>query len=140
MREPVEHVKRPRPPWRADDARTECGKDIADVRLVISRDQLVAKVKDQGRRRAALSTCMTCLETATRWPTWEQDPVQAIFRETYSNYGGRQVYGGAPISQFRDELVALAELVERHRAEFDGILSSLGDTVRLADRRKRRAQ
>ena len=138
--EPVEHVYRPRPPWRADDARTECGRETSDVRQVITRDQLMAKLKEQGKRRAAMSTCMTCLDTATRWPTWEQDPVQAIFRETYSNYGGRQVYGGAPVTQFRDELIALAELVGRHPQEFEVILSGLRDTVRLADQRKRRAR
>lgn len=137
MPEPVEHVRRPHPPWRKEDARTECGRPVSDVRLVITRDEFTAKLQQQGKRRAALSTCMTCLDTASQWPTWEQDPVQAIHRETYSNYGGRQVYGGAPVDEFRDELVALAELVNRHPEEFEAIRSGLSDTVSLADRRKR---
>lgn len=137
--EVMEHVRRPCPPWRKQDGRTECGRSAADVKAIISRDEFKAKVKQQGKRRAAMSTCMTCMTTATDWSSWEEDPVQAIHRETYTNFGGRQVYGGAPIDQFRDELVALAELVSRHREEFNTILASLNDTVRLADRRARRA-
>lgn len=120
----MEHVERPPLPWRSIE-RTECGLPVAG-HPVISRDDFVAKVKAQGKQRAAFTTCMTCWETALRWPTWEQDPVQRLSRETY---------GGRIDVHFRAELTAIAALVAAHRDEFDDMLSGLAETVSLADRR-----
>lgn len=127
---PLEHVMRPQPPWRAGEV-TECGLR-ADSYPTISRDDLAAKVRKQGQQRAAMTTCMTCLSTARRWPTWDEDPVAAMGRETY---GGRH---GA--TRFRDELLAIAALIEKHRDEFDGYLAGLDDVPRLEEARRARAQ
>jgi pterin-4a-carbinolamine dehydratase len=97
---------------------------------VISRTEFVAKVQRLGPRRAALTTCLTCFETAQRWPTWEVDPCRRIAREVRSADWKQD-------TQLRDELTAMAELISRHRPEFDSILASLGETVRLADHRRK---
>lgn len=130
---PKEHVERPPLPWRAAVI-TECGLPAAG-HPVITRDEFIAKVKRQGKQRAAFSTCMTCWETAQRWPTWEQDPVQRIARETY---GGGYRRGS---DRFRAELLAIEVLVAAHREEFDAALAGLADAPRLDEaRRARRAR
>jgi hypothetical protein len=134
---PVEHVLRPRLPWRSGLDLTECGRPLGDW-AVITREAFLAKVRRQGRQRAAMTTCMTCWETATRWAAWDEDPVQAVVREAESRW--RRNGGRERDRLLRDELLALAALAEAHRAEFDGLLAGLGDTVRLSDaRRARRA-
>jgi hypothetical protein len=124
----LDHVRRPPLPWR-DDKLTECGLAVVG-RPTISRDEFVARVKQQGKQRSAMTTCMTCWHTAARWPTWDQDPVQAIARETYQGRRGDD--------HFRDELRAIAALIEAHRDEFDGYLHGLTQTVALDDRRAAR--
>jgi hypothetical protein len=124
---PLDHVLRPQPPWRTGHT-TECGLR-ADSYPALTRDEFKAKVRRQGQQRAALTTCMTCLHTAQRWPTWDEDPVQAMGRETY---GGRR-----GDTRFRDELVAIAALIAAHRDEFDALLKDLDDIPRLADARAR---
>jgi hypothetical protein len=37
---------------------------VEEVRLVLSFDGLLAKLKKQGQQRAAVSTCMTCVSKA----------------------------------------------------------------------------
>lgn len=124
-----DHVRRTDLPWRIATT-TECGKPVVDVASVISRAELVAKVKQDGIQRAAYSTCMTCLETARRWPDWNADPVEAVARD---------FYGGRRDPRLRDELRAIAALVDAHRDEFDDYLTGLGETVDLlAARRARR--
>jgi hypothetical protein len=108
---------------------TECGKPVADVKSVIDRSELLARLKRDGVRRAAYATCMTCLETARRWPEWDQDPVKALSREFYS---------GCPDPRLHDELWALAALVAEHRDEFAGYLHGLTETVSLAAARRAR--
>lgn len=128
MPDDLDHVARAGLPWRPEQ-RTECGLDPTG-RPVISRDQLVDKLKREGQRRAALTTCMTCLDTAARHTTWEQDPASAMRREI-------PMYG-RDLDQVRAELRAVAALVEAHRDEFDGYLTALDSTVRLADHRSAR--
>lgn len=130
---PKEHVERPPLPWRAARI-TECGLPTAG-HPVITRDEFVVKVRRQGKQRAAFTTCMTCWDTAQRWPTWEQDPVRRICRETYGN-GARGSY-----DRFRAELYAIEVLVAAHREEFDAALAGLADAPRLDEaRRVRRAR
>jgi hypothetical protein len=125
MDEPLEHVARPLLPWQDRSTLTECGLDTVG-RTVLSREEFRCKFKEQGRKRAGLSTCMTCLETASCHPSWDEDPVRSLWRETY----------GRPRPGFRDELLAIAELVDRHYEEFTTILAGLAETVRLDDRRR----
>ncbi len=120
MKEPVDHILRPRLPWRSPDepAITECGYDSSRV-TTISREDFVARFKEYGRQRTSLLTCMTCLQAAERWPNWDDDPRKAMQREIVWETTYREERGHL----LKDELLALAELANRHRVEFVQLLS-----------------
>jgi hypothetical protein len=126
---PLEHVRRVPLPWR-DINLTECGRTPGEH--TISRDELLTKVRRQGQKRALLSTCITCYETARRWPGWDISPVSAIYREAQTV----NCFDLDPSGQFHDELRAIALLINANRAEFDQILAGLQDTVSLGKRRR----
>lgn len=115
MKEPVDHILRPRLPWRAENepAITECGYDASKVKT-LTRESFFSRLKEFGRQRTALLTCMTCSDTAQRWPSWETDPRRAIEREIawesarWSDRGQR----------LNDELLAIAALIVAHPEEF----------------------
>ncbi len=92
VKEPVDHILRPRLPWRSasDPSVTECGYDSGSVKS-ITREEFFQRLKDMGQQRAALFTCMTCSETARRWRTWDDDPRQALEREI--NWEGVRAWG-----------------------------------------------
>src|SRR6266566_9811225 len=115
----LEHVQRPPLPWRREAALTECGLPVAG-HPVISRDEFIAKLKEQGKQRAAMTTCMTCYDTAQRHPTWEEDPVMRLSREI--NWSRRE-------GVLKTELLALAALVSRHRDEFTELLQDQKEIV-----------
>lgn len=126
---PIEHALQPDLPWRPAN-RTDCGRPISDVAVVITRAEMTAKFRRLGKQRAAYTTCMTCLNNIERWPaTWADDPVAVMARMFHGWRTGDD--------QLRDELRALGALVEAHRDEFEGFLAGLGETVSLADRRRR---
>lgn len=135
VKPPLDHVERSPMPWERA-TRTECGLVVEALEHgnVISREQVVAKVKDQGVQRAALSTCMTCLETVRWWPTWQQNPVAVVAR-AYT-----RVRWTADGGQAAAELRALAVLVEIHRAEFEQLLADLAGTTDLAARRAKKGR
>lgn len=133
---PLEHVERPPLPWR-DGTLTECGLPTRG-HSVITRDAFVAKVRRQGQQRAAMTTCMTCWSTATRWPTWDEDPCQAIARETYGYRTGSRRSTGS--DHLRDELRALEALVAAHRDDYDELLAGIKGTTRLDAHRRARAR
>ena len=121
VKEPVDHILRPRLPWRAPDEApiTECGYDATKVKT-ITRDELKQRAKDLGRQRTAMLTCMTCSGTVERWGTWDDDPRLALGREIEWERGGaywrsRDDHG----YRLRDELTAINALIEAHRDEFD---------------------
>lgn len=126
MKEPVDHVLRPRLPWRSDEgAITECGYDATKVKA-ISRDELRARFKEFGQQRTAILTCMTCVDTAGRWSDWETDPREAIGREIEWERRGRWSDDTHSRGRrLRFELVAIAELIGAHRAEFDATMTRL---------------
>jgi hypothetical protein len=77
----LEHVLRAVPPWRTGPLLLECGQ-LADGKPALTREAFLKKVKDQGKVRSSLSTCMTCWQTASRHSgTWETDPVGLMARE-----------------------------------------------------------
>lgn len=124
MKEPVDHVLRPQLPWRSSDsAITECGYDASKVKA-ISRDELRARLRDMGQQRTAILTCMTCVDTACRWLTWDQDPRQALEREIQWEHRGRWSNDDRG-KRLYFELLAVASLVDAHRAEFDEHLARL---------------
>lgn len=123
MKEPVDHIVRPRLPWRpaTDPAITECGYDASKVKT-LTREAFFERLKDYGQQRTGLVTCMTCMDTARRWETWEQDPRRAIEREVTWECGWR---GKGRGEHLKDELLALAALVAAHPDEFRQLLAGI---------------
>lgn len=129
MKEPVDHVLRPRLPWRstADPAVTECGYDASKVKS-ITRDEYFRREKDFGKQRTAMLTCMTCSDAARRWGTWADDPRLAVQREVEWERNGAYYRRNSPNERgtlLRNELTAIADLIEAHREEFDTFLSAI---------------
>lgn len=119
MKEPVDHILRSQLPWRNEAGITECGYDASKVKAV-TREEYFARLKELGQQRTAMLTCMTCADTARRWKTWEEDPRRAIGREVEWEAGGAYYSTRNDRGQrLRDELLAIAALVEAHRDEFD---------------------
>lgn len=120
MKEPVDHILRPRLPWRSPDepAVTECGYDASKVKT-LTRPEFLQRVKDLGQQRAAMITCMTCSQTAARYPTWEEDPRRALEREIVWECGGWR--GEKRGRRLRDELAAIAALIEMYAIDFETI-------------------
>lgn len=129
--EPLQHVLRPQPPWR-DLMVTECGRPTNDLAAVLTRDEFVAKVTRLGQQRSAMTTCMTCWETARNHPAWDQSPVAVMGRITRDGQWGKDA------GMVNKELRAIAHLIDAHREEFDGLLDGLSRTDDLASARKKR--
>ena len=123
MKEPVDHIIRPQLPWRRSDdgAITECGYNASKVKA-LTRDEYFQRVTNLGQQRAAMVTCMTCSTTARNWGAWDDDPRQALGREIEWERRGRWSSDDRG-HRLRDELVAIADLIEAHREEFDALLT-----------------
>lgn len=119
MKEPVDHILRPQLPWRSDAGITECGYDASKVKT-LTRIEFFSRLKDLGKRRTAMLTCITCADTAERWGTWEDDPRKALEREIQWECGWRRADRGV---RLRDELFAIAALVDAHGDEFGSLIS-----------------
>lgn len=130
----IVHVLRPPLPWRRSQPRTECGLTTeVGSDHVETREQFKARLKLEGDRRARFSTCQTCLDTAQRWPSWDEDPAKCLEREL-PRWGQKQ-----PVD-VRQELRAVAMIVERHREEFDELVADMEAVVPLQAGRDRRRQ
>ena len=140
MKEPVDHILRPRLPWRADGgAITECGLNAASVKT-LSRGEYFARLKDLGQQRTALLTCMTCSHTATQWPTWEEDARLALQREItweavhYSS--GRVVQWSQERGRRTlDELLAIETLIAAHPEEFQQLVANIDSRRQLLEKK-----
>jgi hypothetical protein len=122
MKEPVDHILRPQLPWRTDGGITECGFNAEKV-STLTRAAYFERLKDLGQQRSAMLTCMTCASTASRWGTWDDDPRPAIQREIDWETGWRKNDRGV---RLRDELLAVAALIENHRDEFEAHMTTTG--------------
>lgn len=131
-----DHVLRAVVPWRTGALLTECGQPATDDMPVLTLAEFLVRVRQLGKTRAVMITCITCWKTAVNHhaDTWESDPVAVVAREVT-----RAQYRAAERRQFRDELTALAELAARHPDEFAGLVTGLAGTARLDDRRRKRA-
>lgn len=127
---PIVHVRRPGLPWRIEHGKTECGLPVAG-HPVITRTEFLAKIKREGERRARITTCQTCLDTARRHPSWDENPEGCLSREIPG-------WGRARPSRFRTELLALAALAARHREEFTEIMEDIEAVVPIAEGSKAR--
>jgi hypothetical protein len=126
MKEPVDHILRPRLPWRGPDegAITECGYDASKVKT-LTRSEFYQRLKDLGVQRTAMLTCMTCCDAAKRWrASWNDDPRQAVDREIAWEFGGGYRPREDRGSRLKDELHAIAALIEAHRDEFERLLTT----------------
>lgn len=127
MKQPVDHIERPRLPWRCDEpGLTECGYDASKVKT-LTRDEFFQRLKDYGQQRAAMLTCMTCSDTARRWQTWEQDPRQALSREITWERGEGYRPRGDRGGRLKDELVAIAQIISENRDRFTSIVSEIAE-------------
>lgn len=123
MKEPVDHIERPPLPWRSAGTITECGFDAAKVKT-LTRAEYFQRVKDFGKQRAAMLTCMTCSQTAERWGTWNDDPRASLQREIEWEQRGRWAGSDERGQRLKDELIAIAALIDAHRDEFDAHVSA----------------
>ncbi len=124
MKEPVDHVLRPKLPWRGNEEPiTECGLDASKVKT-LTRDEFLARLKDMGQQRTAILTCMTCVDTSRRWHGWDLDPRQAIEREIAWEHRGRWSHDDGR-QRLVFELQAIAALIEAHRPEFEAHVAQL---------------
>lgn len=135
MKEPVDHIVRPQLPWRDDAGITECGLNASKV-TTLTREQFLRRLKDMGQQRTAMLTCMTCSDTARRWGTWSDDPRQALAREIQWETAWRRNDRGA---RLRDELLAIATLIEAHPDEFAARLTALEQRREWLERKSARA-
>jgi hypothetical protein len=126
MKEPVDHILRPRLPWRPADEGpiTECGYDATKVKT-LTRAEFFQRQKDMGERRTAMLTCMTCSDTARRWRTWEDDPRLAMQREIEWERNCGYYSRGPDLrgSRLKDELIAIKALIEAHKDEFTAMIT-----------------
>lgn len=140
--EPLAHVLRAALPWRDGPVLTECGKHPDAGMTVMSVIEFIAMVKKLGQQRASLQTCITCWTTACRHKvtSWGADPVGVVAREvSWARTMRPGVVRDDPSARlFRDELVAIAELIARHPEEFGNLLAGLAEAPRLADARRRK--
>lgn len=121
MKEPVDHILRPKLPWRRNDAGiTECGYDASKVKA-LTREEFLQRLKDYGQQRTAMLTCMTCSDTARRWGSWEDDPRKALEREISWECGWRRTDRG---ERLKDELLAAAALIDAHPEEFAALMTA----------------
>lgn len=132
----VDHIVRPKPPWRTGADKTECGRSIPErgSKNVISRHDMAKRVRDLGKTRTAMISCITCWETAERWKTWAQRPSDVLGREIdrwRTRFNDEQ-------DQLDRELEAIAALIKAHQDEFDEYLRSLEKTTSLEEARSRR--
>lgn len=136
MKQPVDHILRPQLPWRDQPGITECGLDASKI-STLSREEYFDRLKDMGQQRCSLFTCMTCADTARRWGPWDDDPRKAIEREIAWETGYRR---GPKEFLLRDELTAIAALIETHSEEFARLVEDhkqRREWLKLKDERQR---
>lgn len=137
---PLDHVPREKLPWR-DDRLTECGRPESDVKGdLITVEEIRRRINKMGKKRASFTVCMTCVERVRyRRETWEDDPAGVLHRYLERSGGAAKYEGNRQRERINRELHAIAALIAEHRAEFDGYLSGIEETVSLDEVRARRA-
>lgn len=113
------HIVRSRPPWRGPEHDiTECGlkADAIAESSLISREQYEKRLKDLGKQRTAMVTCMTCRNAMDRWQTWAAEPTNALERELHGPWRKKH-------PRLDAELRALIRLYEEHAEEFERLIA-----------------
>jgi hypothetical protein len=141
--EPRDHVIRDSLPWRTDEL-TECGRAVSDVASIITKEQLVWRLKQYGQQRTAFTVCMTCFSAARDSARWETNPTGMLSRDmrrgrmmTYRDYDRTSnTYGVVKVDRLSAELHAIAGLIEAHREEFDERVEASKQAALFAARRR----
>ncbi len=132
---PPRHLERFAPPWATGDRVTICGRPLDDVAGWVSFEDGRRLVARLGRTRAQLVFCQTCLSrqgAIQRASAWRQNPLDVV--HDYTRHYWDQ---DAPVfEQIRAELLAIAQLVDRHREEYTAAVIAF-QTDELAARRRR---
>jgi hypothetical protein len=119
---------------------TECGRLPGPGMPVMSVGEFGALVRREGRKRSAMTTCITCWETAARHQvvSWAADPVGVMGREVgWARTWAPGVVRDDPAARlFETELRAIAELISRHADEFAGLVAGIAAAPSLGDRRR----
>lgn len=123
----LDHVVRPSLPWRQEYI-TECGRPGAEL-PVITKDELVARVKRLGQQRTVFTVCMTCYDRVRYSHTWEVAPESVLEREIRRRDPDE-------IRRLRRELAAVTALVDKYRDEFDAMVTGLEGAPNLAAYRR----
>jgi hypothetical protein len=125
-------------PWRSTDAAlTECGLLAASYQT-ITAEAMAEKVRQFGRTRAAMSSCMTCWTSLSHHRPWdgEVDPVVLLLAREV----GRVVNRHDDAVRLGRELRALIMLAEAHPDEFADLLRDLAEVVSLSAVRRSRVE
>lgn len=136
MKDPVDHILRPRLPWRTGPGITECGLN-AEKAPTMTRAEYDQRYKDLGRNRTMMMTCVTCSDTATRWASWDEDPRKALGREIDWEAGWRRTDRGF---RLRDELQAIEALIAAHPEEFAAKVAEIEQRRAWLEQKKEKAE
>lgn len=103
----------------------------------VSREEFLRRLKEEGEYRATLSTCVTCLHTAKRWPTWQEEPRLALQREIEWERPS-QFHNDRRGHRLRDELLAIEALIVRHGEEFQALVDQFARRQDWIERKTRK--
>lgn len=132
--EPVRHVDRPVPPWE-DSPVTMCGRPHADVNTVVTRAAAIKLAKKLGLQRAGFFLCNSCIDRLKyRGGVWESKPIE-VTEWWLERHRYRQT---ADAERAAATLLAIGQLIERHREEFEALRDP--DITRLDTVRQRKAR
>ena len=79
---------------------------------------------------------MTCMQTASQWPTWDDEPRKALEREITWECRWRSGKHG---HRLKDELLAIETLIAHNREEFDDLLTALREHQEWLERKSRKS-
>lgn len=132
--EPVRHVDRPVPPWE-DSPVTMCGRTHTDVQVVVTREAASKLARKIGVQRAGVFLCLSCIDRLRyRGGVWERKPVE-VTQWWLERHQYRQT---AQSERAAVTLLALGQLVDRHREEFEALRDP--DVTRLDAARQARTR
>ncbi len=124
MPELLDHVSRISPSWATTLPLTECGRRIDDTGSTITFDEMAEKFKRQGKQRAGMSSCMTCINRVSYGQEEGDDIVSRVSAYLTRTH---RVWG-----EIAHELEAIDALVAAHRDEYDDLVASVRTVTRIA--------
>lgn len=136
---PLRHLERAAPPW-VTGRHTICGRPLNDVGAWLPFDEAAVLIRKVGHARAQFLFCQTCLsrhQTSVASPgRWARDPCQIT--ADWASRAGWQGERDNGVSAAH--LLALSDLWERHRDEYEALLAIRQTPDTLAERRKAKRQ